>query len=57
MVTLKEEKRWIWDLNVNFFPVPFHPTAVPSEGPTMSGPVEEPEPVCVARGWRSVEEH
>lgn len=22
----------------------------------MSGPVEEPEPVCVARGWRGLEE-
>ncbi len=35
---------------------PLHPPAVSSEGPTMPGPVEEPEPVCVARGWRCLEE-
>lgn len=37
-----------WDETL--FYVSFCPLAVASEGPTMFGPVEEPEPVCLARG-------
>lgn len=42
---------------ISFNSLPCHPPAIPSEEPTISGPVEEPEPVCVARGWRVLEEH
>lgn len=60
-VTLKTREHFkevILDLSLMFFflSLPCHPPAVPSERPTMSGPVEEPEPVCVARCWRDMEE-
>ncbi|KAF3835204.1 hypothetical protein F7725_027762, partial [Dissostichus mawsoni] len=32
-----------------------HLWAVPSEGPNLSGPIEEPEPVCIAWSWCSLE--
>lgn len=35
----------------------FHPVAVPSQEPSVPWPVEEPEPVCVARGWWALEKH
>lgn len=31
-------------------------SAVPLEEPTSSGPAQEPESVCAARGWRGLEE-
>lgn len=34
------------------FPLP----VVPSEDPTITGPAEEPEPVCVARVRRGLED-
>lgn len=46
-----------WGLSVFLFnSFSCHPTAVSSEEPTISGSVKEPEPVCVARGWRGLEE-
>lgn len=37
--------------------LPCHPAAVAAEELSFSGPVEEPEPVCAARGPRLLEEH
>lgn len=36
--------------------LPCHPAAVAAEELSFSGPVEEPEPVCAARGRRLLEE-
>lgn len=41
------------DLKIGFYALL---PAVSSEGPTMSGAVKEPEPVCVARGRWGLEE-